>query len=451
MDYGKWSRKSKKVTDLTLDPDNIRLELDTKSQDALLADLFINENALQILDSIVKNGLFPDELPVLVKENGQFIVLEGNRRVAALKAIINPKIVPSHEKRIKDLVKGFTPIQAIDVVIAPSREDALRLLADKHTQVSRRRWKPLRQAYFYYAQIERGKTIKNLKETYEKVDIPKYIKMWEFHKLAKSLSYDSGEIARKVSEQRSFPVSTIERLYEDETFRKLLNFEFDSDGRIHIAAKKKEFEDAVKRVVTDAIDKSSDDYIDTRRLNNADLRKKYFKKLTALKKSSDKKLTTDDFEEKVVPRRKSYLGIAPKDIEFVLQEPALRKMLKELQQINYSRFPLATYDLLRSFLECSLKSYFKYHRHQIGGRGSRVQLGHALTAFMDRSNQFGDADLKQLAATIKSDRSMKSYTAELLNAANHNPHIIISYTQVEEAWEKLEPLIRYLLSGKIET
>ncbi len=34
-------------------------------------------------------------------------------------------------------------------------------------------------------------------------------------------------------------------------------------------------------------------------------------------------------------------------------------MLEELQRIDYRRFPNASHDLLRSFLECSLKAYFK--------------------------------------------------------------------------------------------
>ena len=451
MDYSKWSRQTSKVTNLILDPDNIRLEIEqkNKSQDALLADLFTNENALQILASIAKNGLFPDELPVVIKENNKLIVLEGNRRVAALKAIVNPSIVPGHEARIKEIIKSFSPITQIEVVVAPSRADALKLLADKHTQVTRRRWKPLRQAYFYYAQLERGRSIDDLKETYSNVDIPKYVRMWEFHKIARSLKYDSDEIARKAYEQRSFPVSTVQRLYDDDEFKSLLNFSFDENGVLQIHSAKKEFEEAVKRIVSDAIDKGSSTYIDTRILNDSDKRREYFKNLKTLP-SSDKELSSEDFKEKIPPVRKSYLGIAPKDIQFLLQAPAVKRILKELQNINYSRFPHATYDLMRSFLECSLKSYFKSHGHTVGGRNGRVQLEQALSTFIDSSNKFGDADLKQLASSIKGDAGMKAYTAELLNAANHNPYILISPTQVEEAWEKLEPLLRYLLSNKIE-
>ena len=56
--------------------------------------------------------------------------------------------------------------------------------------------------------------------------------------------------------------------------------------------------------------------------------------------------------------KKGVLDIAPKDIQFSLQSPAIRRVLIELQEIDYHKFPNATHDLLRSFLECSLKDYF---------------------------------------------------------------------------------------------
>ena len=47
--------------------------------------------------------LFPDEFPIAVKERGKFIILEGNRRLAAIKALSNPDIVPAYRDKIKSL------------------------------------------------------------------------------------------------------------------------------------------------------------------------------------------------------------------------------------------------------------------------------------------------------------------------------------------------------------
>ena len=109
--YETWPKQKVKSTDLFLDSKNIRLDLNVElSQDALINDLFSNEDAMQVLKSIANNGFFPDEIPVVIKENGKIIVLEGNRRVAALKALLRPEIIPSKEHAIKGILKNAVPI-----------------------------------------------------------------------------------------------------------------------------------------------------------------------------------------------------------------------------------------------------------------------------------------------------------------------------------------------------
>ena len=77
--YGDWPRQKVRVSDLFLDPSNIRLQVQVKSpQQSLINDLFLNENAMQVLESIASNGFFPDELPVVIKENGKIVTIEGD-------------------------------------------------------------------------------------------------------------------------------------------------------------------------------------------------------------------------------------------------------------------------------------------------------------------------------------------------------------------------------------
>ena len=108
--YKDWKRQNVNITDLFLDPDNIRLQVAVKSsQEALINDLFLNENAMQVLESIANNGFFPDEVPVVLNENRKLTVVDGNRRVAALKVLIRPAIVPSKEVEIKEILKKTNP------------------------------------------------------------------------------------------------------------------------------------------------------------------------------------------------------------------------------------------------------------------------------------------------------------------------------------------------------
>lgn len=107
-------------------------------------------------------------------------MLEGNRRIAALKAILNPIVVPAYEKRIRSLLgdANIESVELITVMVAPSREEAQPLLASLHTTQARRPWSPLRQAEFYRAQVEAGKrTVKDLIQEYPDVDIPRFVRM----------------------------------------------------------------------------------------------------------------------------------------------------------------------------------------------------------------------------------------------------------------------------------
>jgi hypothetical protein len=155
-----WQIKEYSIAALYLDQHNIRTPISEEDQNALIRDMFANEDAFEIVKSYVQNGVFPDEFPICIKENGKRIIIEGNRRLAALKALNESNIVPAWAKRIK--VLRNPNITNIRIVLAPSRKAAIKHIANKHTINYRRPWKPLRQAYFYQSQIDNGKSLPNL-------------------------------------------------------------------------------------------------------------------------------------------------------------------------------------------------------------------------------------------------------------------------------------------------
>ena len=448
--YDKWPRQKIGIADLFLDPENIRLDVEVQSsQEALINDLFANENAMQVLESIATNGFFPDEVPVVVKEDGKFIVIDGNRRIAAIKALTRPEIIPSKETSIKTIVKtAITPIKEVEVVVAPDRNSVMHFLASKHTQNTKRAWRPLRQAYFYKAELERGKTVQDLRNDYPTVDIGKFLRMINVHKIAKSVKYDTEQIAKKVHNERTFPVSTLERLYADKHVRDFLGFDFDGDGDVQIKIGKNEFEKGFKRVVQDVVEK----VVDSRALNNEKNRKEYLANFSASdtpnKTKSNKVLTSKDFTETLPVLTKKRTKLAPKDILFTLQSTGVRRMLIELQGIDYHKFPNAAHDLLRSFLECALKAYFDQNGNKLKPANGKtyVFLDDALKAFKDEMDSNKNTELSQVTQKIISDTTMKSYSAQFLNATNHNPSVFAVDKDVEDAWDAMEKLFRHVLN-----
>ncbi|MFA5047873.1 MAG: ParB/Srx family N-terminal domain-containing protein [Patescibacteria group bacterium] len=447
--YDKWPKQKVALTNLFLDPENIRLDIEVKSsQEALINDLFANENAMQVLESIAVNGFFPDEIPVVIKEDKKFIVIDGNRRVAALKALSRPEIVPSKETNIKTLLKSSViPIKNVEVVVAPDKNSVRHFLASKHTQNTRRAWRPLRQAYFYKAELDRGKSVQDLRNDYPTVDIGKFLRMINVHKIAKSIKYDSDQLTKKVHNERTFPVSTLERLYEDKHVRDFLGFDFNGDGDVQIKIGKNEFEKGFKRIVQDVVEK----VVDSRALNNEKNRKEYLVNFSASdipnKTKTSKVLTSKDFTEVLPALTKKRTKLAPKDILFALQSPGVRRMLIELQGIDHHKFPNAAHDLLRSFLECSLKVYFDQSGNKLKpAKGNYVYLNDALNAFKKEMDAIKNTELSQVTQRIISDTTMQSYSAQFLNATNHNPSVFAVSNDVENAWDTMEKLFRYILN-----
>jgi len=98
-----WQIKEYSIVALYLDQQNIRTPISEEDQNALIRDMFANEDAFEIVRSYVQNDVFPDEFPICIKENGKRIIIEGNRRLAALKALNEPDIIPAWRNRIKAL------------------------------------------------------------------------------------------------------------------------------------------------------------------------------------------------------------------------------------------------------------------------------------------------------------------------------------------------------------
>src|SRR5699024_12842948 len=89
------------LKDIRLDPKNVRLEIaDAKVEADIIEDLFVNEDALGLVEGICKIGYLTHETPVVIDRQGKYVMVEGNRRLAALKSIQNPMLVTDYKAQI---------------------------------------------------------------------------------------------------------------------------------------------------------------------------------------------------------------------------------------------------------------------------------------------------------------------------------------------------------------
>ena len=155
MAYKQLPIKQVAVRDLCLDLRNYRLSDQPSDEQAALLSLFAAENAFELVGQILRNGYFDNEIPVVTEEDGHYVVLEGNRRVSALKALLDPASVPDHQAEIDRLLVRHSFEAAnlpskIRVMVSPNRDAVTGHVLRLHTGRSKKSWDIDQQANYYY-------------------------------------------------------------------------------------------------------------------------------------------------------------------------------------------------------------------------------------------------------------------------------------------------------------
>jgi hypothetical protein len=489
------------VDDLHLDPNNVRLELpvDVPEPD-IMQDLFQNVKALDLVEGIATVGYLTHEVPIVVERAGSLIVVEGNRRVAALKAIQNPYLVPSFQTRINKAVARIPDretLKIIDVKRAPSEDDAAQLIAALHTSNLRVRWTPARQTAFFEAQLVNGRTVQDLIARYPTVDVKDFVRRAAIIQLFKGVSYKDpvlrDALNNKVDDKpKKFPISTLARLYENDAFLELARITVDlSTGTAKIIGSKKRFAALAETIISDIVYGD----VDTRSLNSrqSDSYKAYMNKLRGIADGSGVRRDPEpdegttrghgadadadggrtssptsgpssasasaaqgsgdasgpDADSRRKKAKSAFLDIAGLSIPATFN-PEIGVLLDELKRLSVELFPNASLDFLRTFIEKLVKAYADVVGVDIKSTGNsqqgHVQLRHCLTWMEEYLRDNSEASLAQVVKRVK-DNIGVTYpsTSEYLNAVNHNHLILASPNDVRAAWAAVRPLIRWIL------
>ncbi|MGL4209327.1 MAG: ParB N-terminal domain-containing protein [Candidatus Adiutrix sp.] len=141
------------VNDLCFDPENPRLPegLNGFDETEVLEWMLRQGDCLELVSSIGATGYSKAE-PLLVtkhhKEPGKYIVVEGNRRLAALKLLNEPNLAPIKQKSVQEAVNNAsekpTSVPAIEY---EKRQDAFPYLGYRHI-AGIKAWGPLQKARY---------------------------------------------------------------------------------------------------------------------------------------------------------------------------------------------------------------------------------------------------------------------------------------------------------------
>ena len=235
--------KTLRVGRLHLDPRNTRIPPAHRSEDerALIHELVEHEDVAKLAASISEKGLFPNERLVVIPAKGRsFTVLEGNRRLAAIKLLLNPELAqkPSQVAPFRKLARtaDLLGLGELDTVVFETRRDAAAMIAALHVGATKKRWDSLPQARFYKELYDEGLTASEVAEELGTTlaDVYSRLRIERLYRLALTLDY-SEEVKEKL-EDRGFSLTTLERLVESRTGRQFLGVEPDGEdfrGRVH--------------------------------------------------------------------------------------------------------------------------------------------------------------------------------------------------------------------------
>lgn len=139
-----------KIQDLILDKENPRLpkSMSNKSEVEIINYFLSDASLLELMLAIGINNFFEGEQLLVVEENGKYIVIEGNRRLSAVKLLHNPdlaKILKGKVKQVIDESKYFPP--EIPCLVFPSKDDILKYLGYRHI-TGIKPWKLLEKARY---------------------------------------------------------------------------------------------------------------------------------------------------------------------------------------------------------------------------------------------------------------------------------------------------------------
>ena len=128
--------KMMKVSELAFDLKNPRLvEFDLSAnatEEDVIQILWEAMDVREVMMSIAASGFFPHEPLIVSRENGKNVVIEGNRRLAAVKILLEPALANPLNADVPEITdKDRAALAELPTVIR-TRRDAWRYLGFKH-------------------------------------------------------------------------------------------------------------------------------------------------------------------------------------------------------------------------------------------------------------------------------------------------------------------------------
>ena len=383
IDYSTWETFEYKVGSLSLDLNNPRIKYrgDQLNQSQIMKFLIANEKVYELAKKISEEGYFVGEEPIICLEENKKIVLEGNRRTAALKLLQDPKKFLSNAKAntlLQNIIKNDFPVdRKVRCYIAPNRLLANPIIYERHRGATLKTWKTGNQ-YAFVADMcyEDGLTIEDICDVLNesRANVIQPLKAYNLFQEGKEILEKEAGIVIDVA---NFNFTNLERFYRYDAAKNILGIDFDNEtGELIINLPREEFEKRMLELFKVLLD--SDRF--SRDFNTDNDKKKFLRKFeenpkfdfsiktenSATESKSAKKISNLEAKRSITttrrrkkPKKSFYENkIIPSDKEIIFDNEKIDALFDELKHLQVDKV-YAFSVLLRTYLEQSLYYYLK--------------------------------------------------------------------------------------------
>lgn len=439
------SQKKISIANLAVNIENPRYEMVGNQHEAISLMVKSQKSKLSNLaKDLVDYGLNPSELTMVApheKEKGYFNVLEGNRRIVALKLLHNPDIIKEQKnfhRKIKELSLKFrnNPINDIECVVFSNIGEANRWIKLKHTGendgVGVVKWDAQQTARF--DERVSGKS-------------PIALQAIDFLRKTKNITTETK------AKLKDLPSTNLDRLLHDKSIQELLGIAI-VDGRLQTRIAEEEVVKGLSKIADDLINgkiKVKDIYTKSDRENYIES----FKQDEIPQKNKKTKSPWELASRKAIAQgvsleRKRVLSherhaLIPKDCILQIADKRINKIYSELKTLNCEGFSNASAVLFRVFVELSLDVFVDKHckESEFMKVSINSELKPKVTAVADyfqKRNIFSKYELKAIRVAVSNQNNILAM--ETFNAYVHNRHFSPLAVDLKTAWDNIQPFIQ---------
>lgn len=428
-------------SDLLVDAENPRISQPNVGQhEALQAIATLLQRKLQRLaEDIVLHGLNPSELMIVMPfkdDLKRYVVLEGNRRLVALRSVENPEwLVDAVEKGVlKDIRKlsrayQHNPIDSINCLVVSNRDEARHWIELRHTGENEGaglvRWGADESARF------RSRTA-----------LP------ELHHQALNFLERRGDLTSEA--RKKIPTSTFKRLIETPAVRSKLGIEL-QDGELRLLADERRVAKALLYIVEDlskGTTKVGHVYTKDQRVEYADKLPTTIVVTPTHKSGEGREVGSGEVGPKakhtsLVRTLKKRDKLIPRDCVLNVTDPRVRSIETELRNLSLEHHTNAVSVLLRVCVELSVDTYIDRWNLQMPKGSREPTLAFKLNVVVENLLARQKLTAQQATPVRRACQkdSLLAPSVTLMNQYVHNKHCFPEPSDLRAHWDNLQPFV----------